>query len=528
MKKIFLILISAMLVVSACTTTDFEDAYPDPSKINVSTVEKQFAGMIYTNREYVVPSYWNYFVIHRITTNRYTQAIGWINTTNQYVPGGAAINDRWNNFYSFVAQYRQMENIYNALPDAEKADRRIYMIAATIYMYDALQKVVDLHGDVPFTEAGKIIANGGDYNASMPKYDKAEDIYTKMLDDLKAFADELNTMTVSSGILAGFKTQDIVNKGDINKWKMYCNSLRLRMLTRVSGVSAFQARAVPEINSILTNSSAYPIVTKNEDNIQIKVHDINTPINSIGLREGLESWEGDGNRASKAIIDFMKTNNDPRLRVMFQPGDSAKGEFFGLDQLANSGDQEAFILTNNLSRYNWSTISRNQFFPGVLVNASEAQFLAAEGYLNANNDVAAKAAYEAGITNSIKNWYLYRSVSNNNDSGEVEAPTDAEIAEYLAKSAISWSNAATKQAKLTLIGMQKWVDFSIIQPNDNWAEVRRLDVPQLSFWVDNANPQKQPPTRWQYPDSEETYNTENYNAVSANDKITNKIFWDVN
>jgi hypothetical protein len=465
-------------------------------------------------------------VVYRITANRYTQAIGWVNATNQYVTGGGAVNDRWGNFFSFVSQYRQMENIYNALPDADKADRRIYLIASTIYMYDAVQKVVDLHGDIPFSDAGKIIANGGDYKASMPKYDKAQDVYTKMLDDLKTFADELNTISVSPGILAGFKTQDIVNKGDLTKWKRYCNSLRLRMLTRVSGVSAFQARATTEINSILNNPTTYPIVTSNAENIQIKIHDLNTPLNSMGFRTGLEDWGG--NYAGKVIVEHMKANSDPRLKVMFQPGTAAAGEYFGLDPLATSGEQDAFILTNKLSLYNWSTMSRNQFFPGVLVNASEAHFLAAEGYLNANNDAKAKEAYEAGITNSIKNYYLYRSVSNNNESGSVVAPTDVEIADYLAKSAISWSSAATKQAKLTLIGMQKWIDYSVIQPLDNWAEVRRLNVPQLSFWVDNADPQKQPPTRWQYPDSEKTYNTENYNAVSANDKISNKIFWDVN
>jgi hypothetical protein len=29
-----------------------------------------------------------------------------------------------------------------------------------------------------------------------------------------------------------------------------------------------------------------------------------------------------------------------------------------------------------------------------------------------------------------------------------------------------------------------------------------------------------------YPSSENVYNTKNYAAVSANDKATNKIFWD--
>ena len=526
MKNIFLILLSVMLVATACTTSDFEEAYPDPSKISFSTVEKQFTGFLQANKDYVVPSYWNYFVVYRITANRYNQVVGWVNATNQYVPGGGAVNDRWGNFYGFLAQYREIQKIYEGLSDDDKADRRIYMIAATIYLYDAAQKVVDLHGDIPWSEAGMMSFNGGDYTISLPKYDKAEDIYTKMLDDLKGFSDELNSINVQAGILAGFKTQDIVNKGDLTKWKKYCNSLRLRMLTRVSGVAAFQSRVTAEVNGILGNPTSYPIVSNNDENIQIKIFDLSSPIHSKGFRTGLEDW--DGNLAGKAIIDYMKANSDPRLPVMFQPGTEANGDYFGVDPLATSGEQEAAILTNTISRYNWSTISRNEFFPGVLVNASEVNFIAAEGYLNAGNDAMAKTAYEAGISNSIKNYFLYRSVSNNADSGPVTEPTDAEIAAYIAQSGVSWSNATTKQAKLALIAMQKWVDYSVIQPLDNWAEIRRLNVPQLNFWVDQADAQKNPPTRWQYPDSEKSYNTENYNAVSGNDKISNKIFWDVN
>lgn len=525
MNKIFIILISAMMVVTACSKSDFEEAYPDPSKLSVSTVEKQFTGFLQTNREYVVPSYWNYFVVYRITANRYTQATGWVNATNQYMPGGGAVNDRWNNFYGFLSQYREVQNIYESLSADDKADRRIYMIAATIYLYDAAQKVVDLHGDIPWSEAGMMSANGGNYSISLPKYDKAEDIYTKMLDDLKAFAVELNTINVKAGIQAGFKTQDIVNKGDLTKWKKYCNSLRLRILTRVSGVSGLQARAASEISEILNNPTTYPVVASNTENVQIKIHDLNSPLNSKGFRSGFEDW--DGNFAGKAIIDYMQTNNDPRLRVMFQPGDSAKGVYYGIDPMATSTEQNAFILTQKVSRYNWSTISRNEFFPGVLVNASEVYLHAAEAYLNAGNDTKAKEAYESGIVASIKNYYLYRSVSNNNQSGAVTAPTDGEIADYIAKPAISWGSAASKEAKLTLIAMQKWVDYSAIQPLENWAEVRRLDIPKLNFWVDNADPQKVPPTRWQYPGSELTYNTNNYNAVKDKDKVSNKLFWDL-
>lgn len=526
MKNILLILILAMVFVTSCEKADFEDAYADPSKINVSTVEKQFTGFMQWNKDYVIPSYWNYFVVHRITSNRYNQAVGWVNTTSQYVPGSGAVGDRWSTFYGFLSQYREMQNIYAELSEDDQADRRIYMITATIYLYDALQKVVDLHGDVPFSEAGMMSANGGDYTISSPKYDTAEEIYTKMLDDLKAFASELNSMTINPGILAGFETQDIVNKGDIDKWKKYCNSLRLRMLTRVSGAADFQSRATSEIAEILGNPNSFPIVTDNEDNIQIKIFDLSTSIHSKGFRTGLEDW--DGNLAGKAMIDFMKSNNDPRLPIMFQPGTEANGEYFGIDPMATIGEQEAIILTNTISIYNWSTISRNEFFPGVLVNASEVNFLAAEGYLKAGDETKAKAAYEAGIAASVKNYFLYRSVSNNNDSGEVAEPTDEDIAAYIAQDEINWSNATTTEAKLELIGMQKWVDHSVIQPLNSWAEIRRLGYPVLSFWVDNADAQTLPPTRWQYPDNERTYNTENYNAVSAEDEISNKIFWDIN
>ncbi|WP_178338834.1 hypothetical protein [Arenibacter nanhaiticus] len=51
---------------------------------------------------------------------------------------------------------------------------------------------------------------------------------------------------------------------------------------------------------------------------------------------------------------------------------------------------------------------------------------------------------------------------------------------------------------------------------------------QYSYLVDNANAQSLPPNRWIYPNSERVHNTENYNTVSADDKLTNKIFWDVN
>lgn len=525
MKKILIALTVLGVVVSSCSKSDFAEDYADPSKISTTTVEKQFSGFLQTNKDYVLPAYWNYFVVLRTTLHYYTQSVGWVNASNQYVPGMASINARWANYYNLLSQYREMEKVYNKLSTDDQASWRIYKIAATVYLYDATQKMVDLHGSIPFSKAGMLSTNGGDYNASFAEYDGAEAVYTKMLDDLKAFSTELSTLTLESGIAAGFKTQDYVNKGDVAQWRRYTNSLRLRLLSRVSDASSMKARADAEIAEILNNPSTYPLVTTNANNIQIKVIDLSSPINSKGFRTGLEDWNG--NVAGKVMIDHMKTNADPRLRAVFEPGLNAAGVYEGLDQLASATDQTKMISDGKVAIYNRSTLSRNEYFPGVLINAGEVHLLAAEGFLKAGKAAEAKAAYEAGITASINFYYEVRKLSADNTAGALTPLTATEITDYLAKPAISWDAAATTADKIKLIAMQKWLHFNVIQSFDSWAEMRRHDWPAPTFWVDGANAQQLPPQRWLYDASEKTYNGTNYSTVAAGDNLTTKIFWDV-
>lgn len=525
MKKIFFILtVAAAMIVVSCESSDFEKAYREPSKITTSTVEKQFTGFLVSNKDYVLPSYWNYFVVLRTTLTHYTQAVGWVNSPNQYIPAAGGVSNRWDTYYNFLAQYRELEKVYSSLSAADQSDRRIYMIAATIYLYDHTQKVIDLHGDIPLLDAGKLSTNGGDYQKSFAKYDSAEALYTKMLDDLKGFSDELNTITVKSGINTGFKTQDIVNKGNLGLWKKYCNSLRLRMLTRASGATSFQARANAEIATIVASPSNY--VASNADNIQINVFNLDAGgLDAKGFRDGLEDW--DGNLAGKAMIDHMNTNNDPRLTAIFEPGASAGGVYTGLDPMALSAAQGTLVADGKIAIYNRSTLSRNQFFPGVLINAAEVSFLLSEYYMKSGNNASAKAAYETGIKQSTEFYANLRALSNDNTAGAYTPATNVQIQTYIDGSNVKWDNAVTNSDKLKLIATQKWLHFNVVQPIENWSEIRRLNLPQLNFLVD-SNPQSQPPVRWNYPTSEAVYNTVNYSAVKSKDNLTTKLFWDVN
>lgn len=534
MKKIFLILAVVSLVgISSCTKKQLANDYPDPSKVSSTTVEQQFAGFLSSNLDYTMYQYWNYFVVLQNTMLPWTQTVGIINTPGRYVPGAASISAKWESYYGFLAQYKDLLRLYNTLSPADQADKRIYIIAATIYFYDHTEKMVDIFGDIPWSEAGLLGTNGGDYVKSTPKYDPAEEIYTKMLDDLKGFSDELNSITLKSSTATLLNTQDFINHGDITKWEKYCNSLRLRMLMRVSGVPSFQSRVSSEIGAMLANPDSYPLVLTNADNIMIRVTDPNSGVNngtntgaSASFYTGLIGWGG-GDVAGKVMIDSMNNNADPRLRAMFEPGDSASGVYKGLDPSLDNTTQTALVSSGQLARYNRSTISQNINIPGILINAAEVNFLLAEYYLNNGNDASAQSAYEAGINQSIDFYYWLRSISNDNSAGPLTPTSTSEKNAYIASNGVAWANASTTAEKLNRIAIQKWINSNVLQPVENWSEIRRLKLPVLNFVPDNSATASLPPSRWVYPANEITYNAGNYQAVAGNDKLTTKIFWDV-
>ena len=532
MKKILLAGIVLALVTSGCTKKQFSDTYTNPSTLATTTIDRQFAGFLSSNLNYVTYHYWDYFVVYQNTMIPCSQTAVTINNAGRFLPGAAAMDDVWSTYYGFVAQYKEMVRLYNASGATDKSNNRIYMIAATIYYYDFTQKMVDLYGDIPWSEAGLLGTNGGDYKASAAKYDGAATIYTKMLDDLKGYADELNTISVPASVSTVMNTQDFLNHGDVTKWKKYCNSLRVKLLTRVGGVSAFQSRVASEMASITGAPATYPLVAVIADNIKVNIVNISSGINngtntgaSSDFYTGLIGW-GQADRANKVMMDSMNNNADPRLRAIFEPGSSAAGAYIGLDPTLVGTSQKALLDAGTIARYNRSTISQNNYIPGMLINAAEINFMVAEYYLNAGNDAAAKTAYEAGITQSVNFYYWLRSISNDNTSGPLTPLGGTEIATYLTKNGVAWANATTTAQKLNRIAIQKWINYNVLQPMECWSEIRRLKLPSLNFLPD-AGVQSLPPNRWIYPTNESTFNTANYQAVQAKDNFATKIFWDV-
>ncbi|MFV0270003.1 MAG: SusD/RagB family nutrient-binding outer membrane lipoprotein [Draconibacterium sp.] len=526
MKNRILLLIigfaACIVALNSCSDSELERLYPDPSKSSTATIENFFTGILQSSNEVVMPWYWRFFVTEQPTMGHYTQVMGWLNAKDQYIPSAQAMEWRWDQFYNGpMTQFRELERLYNAADETEQQNKKIFMLAAKIFFYDQSAQIVDLYDDIPWSEAGKLRETGS-LTASVPVYDGGQSVYTAILDDLKSIADELSNIQVEAFYAGLFTEKDYLNNGNIMLWRKYCNSLRLRLLLRVSDILG--DRAASEIASILNNPSQYPVVTGNDDDIMLDAEGPDlystTKSQTGGIQQAMLTW-GQYDIAPKAMVDHMRNNNDPRLVITFD--ENKNGEYIGMDPLNNATVQDKNLTDSLVSRYDASTYVRNDYFPGFVITAAEVSFLKAEAYLKEYAPGDAQAAYETGIKQSIEMYYEINAAGDYREP--IEAPGESAVAGYIASENISWSDNSDK---ISLLADQKWLNSGLGQMSLTWAETRRLNKPDFTFLVDGTSDQTAPPVRWLYPQSEKQLNGANYDAVKSKDELNTKVFWDIN
>ena len=106
----------------------------------------------------------------------------------------------------------------DALIDASQSSPIYLGIAQTLKAY-AYATMVDLYGDIPFSEAGKADAATA---IKQPKFDKDADIYTACL---KLFDDAIVNLAKTSPVSV---TGDLIYGGDKAKWGRLAKSLKLK------------------------------------------------------------------------------------------------------------------------------------------------------------------------------------------------------------------------------------------------------------------------------------------------------------
>lgn len=515
---------------SSCSKEQFDENYYNPEASVQGDIPRLFSGLLFNQSKAsantIMPRYWNLYVFQLPTLGTYSQLWGYTASTGRYEQKTAYSQSRWQYFYTAPhSSYTEMMKFYNNLTTEEdKAGYNLFVQTSRIFLYDQAAQMVDMWGDIPFSEAGRVLSTGGVIENA--KYDDQEALYNQFIDDLKSISDYLNSYQEVTYYKQMFNKSDIINGGDINKWKIYANSLRLRLAMRMS--YANEAKAQQVVTEILSNPSTYPVVTTLANSIKIDARgaELRSVVGVDGIRNSFES--GGFNYAPGYIINnLMKPSADPRLRVLFSK--NAQGDYLGLDPNLDQTTQENQINNNLVSRVDSATFSRNDKFPGIIITPAEVSLLKAEANERWGIGTAAQTEYERGIRQSIEYWFYINRLNDNADGTAYTpeaAPTEAEITAMLAHPLVAYTG--TQEQKLAKIATQNWANFSVIQAQHAWAEHRRTGYPALTFATDNSSQQSPlPPARLLYPENERTYNPINYEDVRSKDTQDTKIFWDV-
>lgn len=409
-------------------------------------------------------------------------------------------NGIWNAVYG---NYRNLQNIFISVQADAKSP---YLGVGLILKSWMFSLATDAYGDVPYTDAGKAKTDG----VYTTVYDKQENIYTSLLSDLKKANEQLATANtgLSGDIMFGGGTTGIL------KWRRLANSLRLRLLMRISAKRNVNA----DIQAILNDPTNNPIFTSNADNAELKY--LAAAPNQWPLY-GSRVGSFDEIRVSKTLSDRLTALGDTRLNVFGRPSQSSVtsgnprvlGVPNGLDDVAalnfNGGPQGvsrvgytfACLVCNDPGQ----AVADPAAPRGILMTFAELQFILAEarekGIISTGN---ADTYYSNGI---IANFDYWRTLVPASYNLNIAMP-----AGYLTQTAVAFTGTQTE--KLEKIALQKWVAL-YFNGLEAWFDWRRTGMPSIVPGPSNLNGNRVP-VRYIYPLSEQSLNSVNrLKAVAA-------------
>lgn len=501
---------------------------------------------------------------------------GW-NVTNY---GGSvhAFDDQtrliWDQYYSIA-----IKNLRDAI--AHSADRPNLNAVLRIHRVYLMSVLTDTYGDVPCLSINTSLEEG----TSTPKYDSQKDIYDFFFTELKDCVNQLGTGNDNV-------TGDVTNySGDIDKWKKYANSLRLRFAMRISDVDPTKAQT--EFEAVSADAANY--IASADDDAFIKY--TNSPFT---LYDGARDYDFRVNALGEilygqdptsptfvcsTLFEYLKDNNDPRLYSICRHYNNVKRSEIKPDKEGNvdltdevlaylkkKGQDEAPCKPGAAWWNNWINgpdnledvptlaklvkmypevgYEKNNFparmmrpalsidfcqpdRPGILMTSAEVDFLLAEAITKGWNATGtADDHFKSGIKASMQ---LLNKHYLTDEAIMQQADIDAYVSSIMATSPL-----ATPASAREAINLQAWI-LHMMNPAEGWANLRRSDYPVLAdrtkldkftsdFTYDDDN--LTTPVRLCYPILEKKYNGENYkealSRMGGKDDWHHRMWWDVN
>jgi len=397
------------------------------------------------------------------------------NEEEKYTPRRTVMNNLWDVLYvNVIAESKAASEFAVANGNTN------LQAAALIMQANAFQILTDIYGPVPFSEA--VTLN------TKPKYNTQEEVYNGIL----ALLNQADALLVNgSGSIT--PSADLLYKGDVSKWRKFGNSLKLKVLMRISKKRNVSA----EVTALVTSGL---LMSSNSDSAFLTYISASPDANPI--YETIIFGNRSEFKTSSVLISTLNTLTDPRLPVFAQKNTSNSyvGNIPGTD---NSGNYGGFSSPG--TKYLAPTL------PGVILSYAQVELYLAEA---ANEGIITGATLADAVTHY--NNGILANMSFNGISSSVATA-------YTTSTSVAF---ATQVAGRTAIATQMWLAL-YGQGLESWTEWRRTGLPVLSPVAGAVLSQL--PYRFYFSTDEQSYNQVNYASASSSlangDTMLSKVWW---
>lgn len=464
-------------------------------------------GSIFANFTYEGP-YNDYQITTNLTHDVYAGYWGanvgsFVNQAPTYSYSDGWSSSRWKHFYDdrSTSEYSQLVKTFYF---CNKDYYHTAFYITRIYYAFLLSMQTDTYGDIPISYYVK---------GAMPPeenvtYTAQKDVYGILFQLLDQAAVKLRPENIPATSQYTLGDNDKCYNGDVNKWRRFANTLRLRLALRVSNVDPALAKAQAE--AALKDPAG--LMQSQEDNMKQTPKRQYIAGGNENIYALLFSWSGNAvltkemelaykNQALKegASADGTASFNnnsedcylDPRCEILWfrptpfdsltsspLPLENPKRDFNGVmngetnvggSYLNRYSANRCILSSDAMNKDYWWNLAREIVWMGY----SESLFLQAEAALRWPSlvDGTAESLYRKGIKASM-------------DYYQIDAAKADNYINHL--NGVKAFAGGSKEEQLEQIITQKWI---AIFPNGNegWAEVRRTDYPRYLLAPINGN-----------------------------------------
>ena len=565
MKKLIVLLLSALSFVSCDNYLDLGD---NPNNLHTDVAKPD---------QYLSAAQTSSYSLQASTKQRL--GLLFSNACGGNVQSFASpFNDEFNfnvttTFYSsiFTSTYL-VTNSYQKIIDYNDTNLEYtnFKAIAKIGKVYNMQYIVDLYGDAPYTEMFKGLNN------VTPKYDDDFFIYQQLfkeLDEARTLIDDVTAGTYPNTLSAS--TTDFIFGGDLSKWKLFANSIELKMLVRMSKCTGaagnYRDTRLSNLVSTSNNNFINEDVTINPGYSTARTDSVNPQFSTflcdnLGNPTGFTVYTPSGyivkclntyanvtynTPADKEIVSgkgvFYPNVADPRRSSLFS-GNPQRGVTQGstvVDAIkpgASPNSQPSrfaggfFNLYNNTGYGGTITPGGNGISQadcdaygaskGFIMTKAEVLFLQAEA-AHLATQIAGYAVLglnaQTCFTNAIDasmDQYQITSSSKSTYINQISNTTNPNLKNF-------WYNAgSTFDEKYNAIMYQKWISILPSNAIESYLDLTRTGFPINPLPLGNSYSQR--PNRLIYPISEYIANSANVPNVTIGDlfSVSSKSpFW---